>query len=205
MIRSGHFKKLLRKAGLGLLLVSAIVGFGYWNRTWTSKGRVCRICGAGFTHKTVLFYGMPVWAWDTEIEGTSDTRNYFDRYLGYPHEHEWTGGGYSRHGRGFVGCGRSVFGPYPQYQMELTQMGFKLVAASGMEDPKLRRRYFESIIQPSDVEHYWRVTKTHDAIDDQIPKEPWMKREPYRVWGPDMKDIQIPDYVRAGELTPDPL
>ena len=84
-------------------------------------------------------------------------------------------------------------------------MGFKLVAASGIGDPEMRRRYFQSIIQPSGGEHYWRVIKTYDAIYDQIPKEPWVKWAPYRIWSPEMEGIKIPDYVRAGELTPDPL
>jgi len=193
------------KAALWILLFCVVASFGYWNRTGTTKGRNCRVCASSFDHKTVIIYGIPVWSWDRKIEASAETKNYYDRYLGYPHEHEWTGGGYSRYGRGFVGCGKCNFGPYPQHQFELTRMGFQLVAASGIGDLEMRRRYFESIIQPTDVEHYWRVIKTCDAIYDQIPKEHWVKWAPYRVWGPDMKDIKIPDYVRAGELAPDPL
>lgn len=202
---NNHSGRRLLKVALSILLVCIVAAFGYWSRTGTTKGRNCRVCAAFYDHKTVFVYGIPVWSSDTETLPSAETKNYFDRYLAYPHEHEWTGGGYSRYGRGFVGCGKCNFGPYPQHQLELTRMGFQLVAASGIDDPEMRRRYFQSIIQPSDGEHYWRVIKTCDVISDQIPKEPWVKWAPYQVWGPDMKDIKIPDYVRAGELAPDPL
>ncbi len=187
------------------LIACAIVAYGYESWTTTSKGRNCRVCAASYAHKQVFVYGLPVWSWDTEIKDSADTKNYFDPYLGYSHDHEWTGGGYSRSSRNLIGCGKSSFGPYPQHQMHLTRMGFQLVAASGMTDAETRRRYFESIMQPSDVEHYVRVTMTHRAINDQIPKEPWVKWFPYKIWSPTMDGITIPDYIRAGKLATDPL
>jgi hypothetical protein len=138
----------LSKVTLSILLFCVAAAFGYWSRTGTTEGRNCRVCAASFDHKTVFVYGVPVWSWDTETVASAETKNYFDRYLGYRHEHEWTGGGYSRYGLGFVGCGRCNFGSYPEYQMALTQMGFQLVAASGISDPGMRRSYFRSIIQP---------------------------------------------------------
>ena len=180
-----------------------VAAYGYWNRTGSTAERNCRICAASFGHVTVFVYGIPVRSWDTEPQATADTRHYFDRYLGYQHAHEWTGGGYIRYGRGFLGCGKGAFGPYPQHQLELTRMGLKLVAASGIDDPAKRRRYFENIIQPPDMEHYGRVSTTYREICKQIPNEPWVKQAPYRVWGPEMPGISIPDYVRAGELRPD--
>jgi hypothetical protein len=203
-LKSNSVRRTL-KVALSILLFFAFAAFGYWNRTGTTKGRNCRVCAATFDHKTMFIYGIPVRSWDTEIKASAETRNYFDRYLGYPHEHEWTGGGYSRYGRRFVGCGSCSFGPYPQHQMVSTRIGLQLVAASGISDPQLRRRYFESIYQPSDVEHNRRIMETHRVIADQIPTEPWVKWYPYRVWGPDMNGIKIPDYVRAGGLAPDPL
>ena len=89
--------------------------------------------------------------------------------------------------------------------MVSTRIGLQLVAASGISDLQLRRRYFESIYQPSDVEHNRRIMETYQVIANQIPTEPWVKWYPYRVWGPDMNGIKIPEYVRAGELAPDPL
>lgn len=198
-------KMRMFKIVLASLLVLGVITFGYWTRTRTQKGRNCRICAVSYDHWNVFAFGIPVGAWDTKPEPTADTRNYFDQYLAYPHEHEWTGGGYSRYGLNFVGCGKSHFGPYPQHQLGLTQMGFQLVAASGIKNSDERRRYFESIVHPSDGEHLFRVRKTHEAIHDQIPKEPWVKWAPYQVWGPDMEGIKIPDYVRAGKLSPEPL
>ena len=195
----------LRRVLSTILIICIVSAYGYWNRTGTTKARNCRVCAASFDHRTVFVYGIPVWSWDTETLPRAETKNYFDRYLAYRHEHEWTGGGYSRYGRGFVGCGSSSFGPYPQHQLELTRMGLQLVAASGIDDPEVRRRYFQSIIHPAGGEHYWRVIKTCDMIYDQIPKEPWEKWASYRIWGPDMKDIKIPQYVRAGMLAADPL
>lgn len=198
-------RKRLLKVALAILLICIVSAFGYRSRTGTTKGRNCRVCASSFDQKTVFVYGIPVWSWNTETSPSAETKNYFDRYLAFPHEHEWTGGGYSRYGRGFVGCGMCSFGPYPQYQLELTRMGFQLVAASGIDNPEMRRLYFLSIIQPLDGQHYWRVIKTYKVIYHQIPKEAWEEWAPYQVWSPDMKDIIIPEYVRAGELAPDPL
>lgn len=190
---------------LAFLLAVGVVAVGYRTRTRTEKGRNCRICAATYDHWNVFAFGIPIWAWDTKPEPTADTKNYFDRYLAYLHEHEWTGGGYARYGFNFVGCGKSNFGPYPQHQLDLTRMGFQLVAASGIKNPGERRRYFESMMLPADYTHFWRVRKTYETIYDQIPKEPWEKWATYQVWGPDMEGIKVPDYVRAGELYPGPL
>jgi len=200
----GKTKRAL-KVALAVLISLAIVAFGYWSRTGTTKGRNCRVCAASYDTKTVFAYGIPVWSWDTQIVDTAETKNYFDPYLGYSHDHEWTGGGYSRYGRNYIGCGKSSFGSYPQHQLQLTRMGFQLVAASGIKDVGMRRRYFESIIQPPEIEHYARVIMTHNEINDQIPKEPWVKWFPYKIWSPEMKDIEVPAYIKAGELSPDPL
>jgi hypothetical protein len=47
--------------------------------------------------------------------------------------------------------------------------------------------------------------KTHEAISNQIPKEPWIKSFPYHTWSPDMEGIEIPECVREGKLIPGPL
>lgn len=193
------------KIASATLMTCAIVAYGLWSRTGTTMGRNCRVCAASYDHKTVFVYGIPVSSWDTEIEDTADTNNYFDPYLGYAHDHEWTGGGYSRYGRNFIGCGKSSFGSYPQHQLQLTRMGFQLVAASGITDAGMRRKYFESIIKPPEIDHYSRVIMTYQAINDQIPKEPWAKWFPYKIWSPAMEGIKVPEYIQAGELSPDPL
>jgi len=145
-------------------------------------------------------YGIPIWSWDTEPSPTEDTKNYFDKYLEYTHDHEWTGGGYATYSLAVHGDGRSPFGPYPQHQRDLTRMGFRLVAASGIQDAQERRDYFEKIILPEDVDHYMRVRKTYELIDQQIPKKPWVKWYPYRIWSADMEEIEIPNLVQAGKI-----
>ena len=147
-------------------------------------------------------YGIPIWSWDTEPVSTEDTKNYFDKYLYYSHDHEWTGGGYATYSLAVHGDGRSSFGPYPQHQRDLTRMGFRLVAASGISDAGDRRTYFESIIQPEDIDHYMRVRSTFALVDDQIPKKPWVKWYPYKIWSPSMEGIAIPTVVQTGQLVP---
>lgn len=192
------------RIGLWLVLALMLAAGGFLSHERSESGRNCRICAATYNHCTLRVYGIPIWSKDTQPKPTADTRNYFDRYLAYPHDHEWTGGGFAVYGTWGVGCGRCSFGPYPQHQRELTRMGFRLVAASGMEDPLARRRYFESILQPPGDDHFVRVWETFMAIDDQIPDEPWGRGLPYRVWNPVMEGIAIPPEVRAGQLVPSP-
>lgn len=194
-----------RRVAFWALVSIAIAVTGYITRTRTEKGRNCRICAATYDHWNVFAFGIPIWAWDTKPKPTADTRDYFDRYLGYTHEHEWTGGGYARYGLGGVGCGGCSFGPYPDYQRRLTGMGFRLVAASGIQIPQQRRDFFESIIIPSDGDHFARVWTTFNLISEQIPTEPWVKWYPYRVWSANMEGIDIPPFVQKGALAPMPL
>jgi hypothetical protein len=183
---------------IGLLVAAG----GYHTHERSERGRNCRICAATYDYWKLKAYGTQIWSWDTDPIPTEDTKNYFDKYLAYSHEHEWMGGGYARYSIGMVGCGHSTFGSYPQYQRELTAMGFRLVAASGILDAGDRRTYFESIIQPEDVDHYMRVRSTFALVDEQIPKEPWVKWYPYKVWSPSMEGINIPALVQAGQLLP---
>jgi len=145
-------------------------------------------------------YGVPFLWWSTDVKPTDDTVHYFEKYLGYAHDHEWTGGGYSRSGLTFVACGACSYGPYQQHQRRLTSIGFQLVAASGIQDANLRRSYFESIIHPEGSEHYFDVLMTHDLIDRQLEKQPAVKRRHYRIWSANMHGIEIPEAIQSGQL-----
>jgi hypothetical protein len=184
-----------------ILIVMALVAwFGYFTRGRKVYGRNCRICAANYQHQKIIVFSIPVWMWDTQPESTSETKSYFDPYLGYSHQHEWTGGGYSQYSRNFVGCGKSHYGPYPQHQLDLTRMGMQLVAVSGIEDPVARRKYFEEIVFPESYSHYFRVITTHEAISNQM-----VKLFPYHRWGPNLEGIEIPECVRAGKLLQGPF
>ena len=81
-------------------------------------------------------------------------------------------------------------------------MGLRLVAVSGIEEIDDRRRFFEAIIKPAEHDHFSQVWNTFQVIDDQIPKEPWVKRKLYLVWSPTMVGIDIPSVLRVGQLLP---
>lgn len=163
------FRKWKRIAFWALVFMAVVVT-GYITRARTEKGRYCRICAATNDHWNVFALGMPIWAWETKLKPTADTRNYFDQYLAYPHDHEWTGGDYAKCWTEGVACGRSSFGPYPNYQRRLTTMGFRLVAASGIQDPKQRRDFFENIIKSRGTDAA-RVFTTFNVISEQISKK----------------------------------
>lgn len=197
-----HSPKRAVRIGLWIIILLLVGAGGFLTHERSERGRNCRICAAAYDHWKLETYGVPIWSWDTDPIPTEDTKNYFVKYLAYSHEHEWTGGGYARYGNWGVGCGHSSFGPYPQYQRDLTRMGFRLVAASGISDANDRQRYFESIIQPRDADHYMRVRSTFALVDDQIPKEPWVKWYPYKIWSSSMEGIEIPQIVQSGQLVP---
>jgi hypothetical protein len=175
--------KILRFIPILIVMIS-VAWFGYFTRGRKVQVRNCRICAANYQHQKLIVFGIPVWMWDTQPEPTSETKSYFNQYLGYSHQHEWTGGGYSQYSRNFVGCGKSHYGPYPQYQRYLTLMGLQL----------------EEIVFPENYNHYFRVRATHEAISNQM-----VKLFPYHRWGPNLEGIEIPECVRAGKLIPGPL
>jgi hypothetical protein len=207
-----HGENLLLKISVAGLLCCAVLGYGYWKRTGTTVPRACKVCDAESDHKTLSIFGRLVRTWDTEPEKSDLTRNYFDRYLAYPHEHEWVPYfDFSAHVAppsptrpvGLPPRPTGSSGNYPTSRRDLTEKGFQLVAASAIPEPEGRRRYFESIIGPIDRKHCLRVMATWEMIEEQFPHGPPRKPGAARIWSPDMKGITVPAEVKAGELLPD--
>jgi hypothetical protein len=182
--------------GIAILFGILVLIFGYLSYTRTESGRNCRICAATFDHWTCSIFGIRIWSWDTKPVPSERTEE-FNTYLGYEHEHEWTGGGYSVYSNFMVGCGSCSFGSYPRHQFELTRMGLRLIAASGIREKKQRRDFYEQIIKSEDFEHYARVSQTYRVISDQIPDYLHWK---YKYWSPEMDGIEIPQYLKNGKL-----